>query len=243
MSAPPTASPVVYPDSDGRQMADNDLQYEWLTTIKGNLDDLFRDRPDVYVAGDHLIYAKEGFPKVRTAPDVYVAFGRPKGRRGSYKVWEEGGVFPQVVFEIRSPGNRAGELGRKLAFYDRYGAEEYYLYDPDRKRLTVYTRADRTLEVAAHLAAPPAGDGGTWVSPRLGVRLDLTGPDLVILRPDGERFLTRAELRDRIEDERRRADQERRRADQERRRAEAERAANDKLLAKLRELGLDPGTF
>jgi Uma2 family endonuclease len=227
-------------------MADNDLQFEWLTTIKGNLDDLFRDRPDVYVAGDHLIYAKEGFPKVRTAPDVYVAFGRPKGRRGSYKVWEEGGVFPQVVFEIRSPGSRAGELSRKLAFYDRYGAEEYYLYDPDRKRLTVYLRTDSTLEVAAHLAAPPAGEGGGWTSPRLGIRFDLTGPDLVIYRPDGERFLTRAELRDRIAAERQRAEAERQRAEAERQRAEAERQRAEaaerratELLARLRALGGD----
>ena len=36
-----------------------------------------------------------------------VVFGRPKGYRGSYRQWEEGGIAPQVVFEILSPGNRA----------------------------------------------------------------------------------------------------------------------------------------
>ena len=62
MSARLTPPAVEYPDSDGRRMADNDEQFLWLTTIKDNLDDLYRDRPDVYVAGDHQIYAEEGLP-------------------------------------------------------------------------------------------------------------------------------------------------------------------------------------
>ena len=55
----------------------------------------------------------------------------PRGDRGSYKQWEEGGIAPQVVFEVLSPGNRAGEMRRKFQFYQRYGVEEYYIYDPD----------------------------------------------------------------------------------------------------------------
>ena len=65
-----------------------------------------------------------------------VAFGRPKGYRGSYKQWEEDGIAPQVVFEILSPGNRRDEMVRKFAFYERYGVEEYYIYDPDTGDLT-----------------------------------------------------------------------------------------------------------
>src|SRR5437764_1211047 len=97
---------IVYPDSDGKPMADNTLQFRWITTIQLNLDDLFRSNPDVFVAGDNLIYPVKGDNTICQAPDVYVAFGRPKGDRGSYRVWEEGGIFPQVVFEVLSPGNR-----------------------------------------------------------------------------------------------------------------------------------------
>ncbi len=39
------------------------------------------------------------------APDVMVVFGRPKGRRGSYKQWQEDNIAPQVVFAILSPSN------------------------------------------------------------------------------------------------------------------------------------------
>ena len=106
--------PIVYPDSDGKPMSDNTLQYRWIVTITGGLSLLFADDPAVFVAGDLLWYPVEGHPEIRTAPDTMVAFGRPKGHRGSYWQWEEGGVAPQVVFEVLSPGNRAGELSRKF---------------------------------------------------------------------------------------------------------------------------------
>ncbi len=39
-----------------------------------------------------------------------VAFGRPKGERGSYQQWKENNIPPQVVFEILSPGNTQTEM-------------------------------------------------------------------------------------------------------------------------------------
>ena len=83
-----------------------------------------------------------GTPASVPQPDVMVVFGRPKGNRGSYMQWEEGDIPPQVVFEILSPGNRAGEMERKFQFYERYGVEEYYIYDPDRGDLVGWRRAD-----------------------------------------------------------------------------------------------------
>ena len=40
--------------------------------------------------------------------------------------WREEGLAPQVVFEVRSPGNPPAEMKRKRLFYERYGVEEYY---------------------------------------------------------------------------------------------------------------------
>lgn len=80
-------SQIEYPDSDGQPIADNTLQFGWITTIKGNLDVQYAKAPDVFVAGDLLWYPVEGQPKVRQAPDIFVAFGRPKGYRGSYMQW------------------------------------------------------------------------------------------------------------------------------------------------------------
>ena len=60
-------------------MADNTLQFKWIVVIKEGLEALFRDDPDVFVAGNLLWYPVEGKPKIRLAPDAMVAFGRPKG--------------------------------------------------------------------------------------------------------------------------------------------------------------------
>ena len=94
---------ITYPETDGKPMAENTKQYEWIVRIQGSLD----CRVDALVAGDLFWYPVRGKPKIVLAPDVMVAIGRPKGHRGSYRQWEEAGVSPQVVFEILSPSNTA----------------------------------------------------------------------------------------------------------------------------------------
>src|SRR3954447_23611950 len=126
---------IIYPDTDGAPIAENTLQFEWIMTIKGGLDHLFAADANVFVAGDLFWYPVEGHPEIVIAPDALVVFGRPKGHRLSYLQWEEGGIPPQVVFEVLSPGNRFGEMLRKFEFYQRYGVEEYYIYNPDPDRL------------------------------------------------------------------------------------------------------------
>jgi hypothetical protein len=37
---------IVYPDSDGQPMCDNTLQFQWIVTLQGGLDALFRDDPN-----------------------------------------------------------------------------------------------------------------------------------------------------------------------------------------------------
>jgi Uma2 family endonuclease len=118
---------------------------------------------NVFVAGDLFWYPIEGRPNIVNAPDVMVVFGRPKARRGSYQQWNESGIPPQVVFEILSPGNTQDEMDRKLLFYDRYGVEEYYLYDPERNDFSGWMRSEGRLDVIDAIE--------NWVSPRLGIRI------------------------------------------------------------------------
>ncbi len=121
-------------------------------------------------------------------------------------------MAPQVVFEVLSPGNRPGEMARKLLFYEQHGVEEYYVYDPDRVRLTGYRRAvDSGFELIP--------DANGFVSPRLGIWFDLSGPELVIYRPDGQPFRTYLELAEQAE----RVEQE-----------------VERLKGKLRAAGIDP---
>jgi Uma2 family endonuclease len=216
----PARPKIVYPDRDGQPMSDNTLQFKWIVTIEGGLDALFIDDPNVFVAGDLLWYPVEKKPGIRTAPDVMVVLGRPKGDRGSYMQWEEGGIAPQVVFEILSPGNRAGEMERKFQFYERHGVEEYYIYDPDRGDLVGWRRIGGMLEEIPRMAG--------FESPLLKIRFEPgEGPDnLKIIGPDGEPFLTYTELVKQRNAVRLHAEEQTQRA--------------DRLAARLRELGIEP---
>lgn len=242
----PPGKPIIYPERDGKPMADNTRQFDTIVMIQGGLAALFADRPDVFVAGDLLWYPVEGDITIRAAPDAMVVFGRPPGHRGSYVQCQEDGIAPQVTFEVVSPGNTRREMQRKLRFYDRHGVEEYYEYDPDRGTLKGWQRRDSRLEPIV----PMEG----WISPRLGIRFSLEGTDLVLRRPDGQRFERFVELNQRANREQQRAQAERQRADIERQRArsegqradrewqraEAERQRAERLAERLRALGIDP---
>jgi Uma2 family endonuclease len=180
-------------------MADNTKQFELIVLIKKNLDLLFINEPNVFVAGDLLWYPIEGDNKNRIAPDVMVILGRPKGDRGSYQQWKEDNIPPQVVFEILSPGNTVKEMVRKYKFYEHYGVEEYYLYDPERHELTGWLRSGSELQEIDEMVG--------WVSPRLGIRFELSEGKLQIYRPDGQQFATYVELAQQKEQAQQRAEQ------------------------------------
>ncbi|MGH8000648.1 MAG: Uma2 family endonuclease [Brasilonema sp.] len=223
---------IIYPESDGQPMADNTKQYRWIVTIQGGLDTLFQNDPNVFVAGDLLWYPVEGNNLTRRAPDVMVAFGRPKGDRGSYLQWREDNIPPQVVFEILSPNNRAKEMIAKFKFYERYGVEEYYLYDPDTGELTGWLRSgDELAEIEQMIG---------WVSPRLGIRFELSDGELQIYRPDGGRFLSYVELAQEQEQAETRAEQAETRAKQAETRAEQAEAELQALRTLLQERGINP---
>lgn len=123
------AAPVVYPERDGRPVAETDVHIEQLLELRETLAWHFRDDPQVYVSGNLLLYYVEGDPNERVSPDVFVVFGVPKGQRRTYKVWEEG-KGPDVVFEITSRGTRREDLGDKKLIYADLGVREYFLFDP-----------------------------------------------------------------------------------------------------------------
>ena len=256
-----------YRSSDGKPMSENTTQYRWIVAVQGGLATQFSHNPDVLVVGDLLWYPVEGDNKTRAAPDAMVVFGRPKGDRGSYIQYREAGVAPQVAFEILSPSNRPAEMRRKLAFYERYGIQEYYILDPDYARHRGYLRsAAGKLEPIAELFG--------WVSPLLSIRFEMTD-ELILIGTDGLRFefyedealARRAAQQEAATERRERQAAEQAAAAERRERQAAEQAAaaerrerqaaeqaaaaardrgqaisqeNERLRAKLKELGLDP---
>ncbi|WP_218082334.1 Uma2 family endonuclease [Anthocerotibacter panamensis] len=262
------SAPITYPESDGKPMADNTRQFEYIVYIKKNLDLLFSGDPLIFVAGNLFWYPEEGNNRNPQAPDAMVVFGRPKGDRGSYQQWREENIPPQVVFEIISPSNSALEMTKKFSFYERHGVEEYYLYDPDHGDVSGYVREGGLLQEMVEMQG--------WVSPRLGVRFTVDGQGkLMLYRPDGQPFETFEELgaraeratqarqqaEQRAEQEAQARQQAEQRAEQEaqarqqaeqrveqeaqarqqaEQRVEQERQRAERLAARLRALGVDP---
>ena len=219
---------IIYPDSDGLPMANNTEHFERIATTKYGLESVFADRDDVFVAGDLFWYPVKGKPRTVLAPDVMVIFGRPKGERKSYKQWEEDGIAPQVVFEFLSESNTTSEMTNKAIFYERYGVQEYYLYDLERKTVSGFVRfqeQDDSLE-----EIPEMRD---WKSPRLGIRFDMSSGDLMLRKPDGTTFLSYAELDNALSETREELSETREELSETRERLNA-------LATKIRELGINP---
>ena len=259
------AEDILYPDSDGIPMSDNTWQHRWIATLMWNASLLFQDRHDVFVAGDHLIYPVQGQPTIRIAPDAYIGFGAVKKDRGSYKVWKEGDIFPQVVFEVYSPGNSQVGFDEKRDKYEQFGAEEFYVIHPDFPcRFVGYVRSGNKLVEVESMNG--------HVSPRLGISFIIDEGDIEIRGPDGNEWLPpdklAAELTEERDAARKQASTERRkastatrraeanerraeaadakaaaetrRADAEKQRADEAMAKAEALRAKLRSLGIDP---
>jgi len=213
-----TSSEIIYPDSDGKPMSDNTKQFELIVTIQGGIDALYKDNENVFVAGDLLWYPVEGDNKTRQAPDTMVAFGRPKGYRGSYQQWLEDNIAPQVVFEIFSPENRMREIFKLFKFYENHGVEECYFYDLKYNELIGWVRSDGKLNYIESIEG--------WVSPRLQIRFQTASGDLEIYRPDGQKFLSYVELSRQQELAQQQMEEQRQKA--------------DRLSDKLREMGINP---
>ncbi|MGB0560182.1 MAG: Uma2 family endonuclease [Spirulinaceae cyanobacterium] len=205
-----------YPDSDGKPMADNTKQYQWITRLVTNLRHLLKDQT-AFVAGDLLWYPVQvgkGETAPRQAPDAMVVLGRPEGDRGSYQQWKEDGVAPQVVFEIISPSNTVAEMFAKQGFYIKHGVLEMYFYDPDSHEFWGLARENTTDSPSAVIPA-----NLPWTSPLLGIRFEMLEDGLAVFHPNGkpfkdpEAFALGEEV------------------------AQAER---DRAFAKLRELGVNP---
>ncbi len=106
---------VVSPDSDGKPMADNDAPRVIIRDVGRRFPGDVASRDDVYMSADLLWYPVEGQSRTSVAPDLLVVFGRPKGKRRSWRRWEEDDARPAVVLEILSHSNTPAEMSAEAA--------------------------------------------------------------------------------------------------------------------------------
>lgn len=221
----PTETADLYPESDGKPMAETERHFRELLKNFNRIEDHFAHIPDVYVLGDMMMYYEEGNPRKSISPDIFVAFGIGRKERRIYKIWEEGKP-PDFVLEFASKGTYRTDLTRKVQLYAEIGIPEYLVYDVDRRYLPTPLMGFRLIG-DEYVEIPALANGGLRAE-TLGLEFHVLEDSLGIYDPEAEAWLkTSAE---RTEDAEERANQE---ADA-RHKAEAEVARLQAELERLK---------
>ncbi len=211
----PSRDTIVYPESDGKPMAESDLHREIMIYIIRLLQRWFTGIR-VYVSGNLLIYYEEGNPRKSVAPDCFVVWDVEPRRRLVYKMWEEA-KGPSVVFEVSSRSTKHEDLGTKMRLYAQLGVQEYYIYDPTGDYLDPTLAAfqlvgdgylpmepsNNAVQLDDIQLTPATDEPPEYVSRLLGLRLalDETGYLVFFDEATGQRLLTDEEARQRAEKE------------------------------------------
>ena len=187
----PTETADLYPESDGKPMAETDMHAVAIIDLRQRFDGFFADNPDTYVSGTLMMYDVEGPGRTAVSPDILVSLGIGKKLRRTYKVWEEGKP-PDFVMEFSSKGTFQNDLGHKKAHYASMGIPEYFLCDIDRRYLPTPLMGFR-LKGETYEGIPENVDGSI-PSVTLGVSFHLLDEGLVVYdEATGEWLQTPAE--------------------------------------------------
>jgi len=198
------------------------------------LDWLWQDRSDYFAAGNLTVYysARKLKSEDFRGPDFFVVLNTEKRPRKSWTVWAEGGKYPNVIVELLSDSTaKTDRTLKKQIYQDIFRTPDYFWFDPHSLEFEGFHLLDGTYQ-----PIDPTEQGWRW-SEQLGLYLGIHQEQLRFFTAAGELVPTPEES---AIAERQRADAERQRADAERQRADAERQQNERLTAKLRELGIDP---
>ena len=166
------------PGSDGEPM-ENEREYFQVVLLYEALEQYWHDRQDFYMGGNMFVYyspeqaheilAEEADParprRAFRGPDLFVVLNVDGSfRRQKWVVWDEGGRYPDVIFEFLSPSTRRIDQTTKKTLYEQtFKTREYYWYDPFDPREFQGWRLDSDNR---YQAMTPDAHGWIW-SPAL----------------------------------------------------------------------------
>lgn len=182
----PPQTQIHYPESDGKPMAETMNHILVITYLLDVLMAWFKDRADMYVGGNNMIYFAEGFPKLSFAPDVYLIPGLDKTPRRIIKLWEEKNA-PSVIFEITSRATWEVDLGDKMDLYAQIGVREYFVYDVEHEELDPPLRGFRLVN--NHYERLHANEDGEIYSEEMRLVLQEIDGTLRLINPQTREIL------------------------------------------------------
>lgn len=215
---------IIYPVSDGEPVAETyDHFYALLVTLE--VLKQYLTGQQATVLGNQFLYYAQGFPKLRVAPDVMVIFDVAPGGRDSFKTWEENAV-PQVIFEMTSKSTKKEDQEKKFQLYEQLGVAEYWLFDPRGEWLDAPLMGYRLVN-EVYKSIPDLR------SSVLGLQFAVENKLIQFTEiKTGRRLLHPSDLKESLDQMEAQAEQEKQRAEQEKQRA-------DRLMAKLKALGVE----
>ncbi len=221
---------VIFPPGDlysDEPPLESSLHLQQLILLLKCLDWLWKDRTDYFAAGNLTIYYSPNQRKSEDfrGPDLFVVLGAEKRPRKSWVIWEENGQYPHVIIELLSDSTAKTDRGFKKTLYaNTFRTPDYFWFDPVSYEFKGFHLLDGHYE-----ELQPNEQGHLW-SQQLGLFLGIHAETLRFFTPDGTLVPTPEES----------AEAAIRQANIERQRAETERQRAERLVAKLRELGVEP---
>jgi Uma2 family endonuclease len=240
LTEPATQPEIIFPPSDlysDEPPLETYLHLRQLILMLTCLEWHWRDREDFFAAGNLTIYYS---PKQRKSedfrgPDLFVVLNTERKPRKSWCVWEEDGKYPNVIVEVLSDTTAKTDRGLKKQIYqDTFRTPDYFWFDPNSLEFAGFHLVDGQYE-----PLEPNPQGWLW-SQQLQLFLGVEERQLRFFSSDGQLVLSPEESA-RAEQQRAEIAQEQV-AEAQQQMAQTE-ARNEKLAAKLRELGVDPNAL
>jgi len=219
---------------DGEPLESNRHRIAMNVLIR-SLQQAWADRQDFYTGGNMFIYYSSEQARNRDfrGPDFFAVLDVDGTReRQGWVVWEENGLYPDVIVELLSDSTAEVDKGTKKNIYERvFKTPDYFVFDPFEPNSLQGWHLDANQRYQPLM---PNERGwlwcqtlGFWLGTWEGTIDRETGVWLRFYDNSGNLILLPEEAAQA------RAEQEQQRAEQERQRAE-------RLAAQLRSLGIDP---
>ena len=99
----PTETADLYPESDGKPMAETDLHIEAIFRMRLIFRGYYTDTPDVYISGNLMMYYEDTRPPKAVSPDLLISFGVGKKPRRTRYGKKENRLTLWSSFQVKVP--------------------------------------------------------------------------------------------------------------------------------------------
>ncbi len=212
----PDASQI---ESDEPEM-ESSLHYVQLALLVSCLEWWWREKNDFFIGANLTVYYSEQQLRNRDfrGPDFFLVRNTQKRPRRSWVVWQEDGMYPDLIIELLSESTAKVDRNEKKILYQNFWRNpEYFCFDPEKLDFAGFRLISQEYQGIV------SNESGRLWSDVLELYLGIYQGKLRYFTPDGQLVPTPEEA----------ALQAQQQAQQAQQRAE-------RLAAQLRALGIEP---